>query len=91
MATPLNGPYKPYISMGEYTEITVGKNRGSYENPLVGVYIETAYEGGFKTLRVDAPTMDVKYNDGLSDEEQVVWLSFIGRRRTPVINISDGM
>lgn len=90
IAPALNGPYKPYISMGEDTEITVGKNRGSYDNPLVEVHIETACEGGFKTLRVDVPTMDVVYNDGFSDDEQAAWLSFIGKRRIPILDISDG-
>lgn len=83
IAPSLNGPYKPYISMGEDTEITVGKNRGSFEAPLVEVYIEVAYDDGFKTLRIDVPTMDVVYNDGFSDEEQIEWLSFIGKRRIP--------
>lgn len=65
----MNGPYYPAISLTDGTEICVSKNQGTDDFPLLDVRVETPCTNGFKTLRISAPFLEVKYNDGYTDEE----------------------
>ena len=86
----LRGPYKPYITLDECTEITISKNHAIDKNSLIDVdidvYIERACTDGFKVLRLNIPTMRVEFIDGMSDEEVLFFRKFISKRCSDIVD-----
>lgn len=87
----LNGPYYPFIGVGNTTEITVSHNLGTKENPVNEVLIEEAFEGGFKTLRFTIPYMDIVYSEYMSHDEIVKHMKFIQHKLNDVIEFAEEM
>lgn len=77
---PIRGPYRPYASLPEEVEITVSKNYAiRFGDVDIDVYIEAPSVDGFKTLRINLPTMNVEYVSGMSDEEVLQYKKYITR------------
>lgn len=76
----IRGPYRPYASLPEDVEITVSKNHATDLYDIdIDVYIEAPTVDGFKTLRVNLPTMNIEYASGMSSKDILYYKEYITR------------
>lgn len=85
-----HGPYFPFMSMNEETEITVSGNYGTYDDPEYEVYIERpTEEGDFATLIVEMPLMTVKFRKKMEDSEVIDLMRLIGCNRNNLLECGE--
>ena len=86
----LNGPYKPYLTLADDTELTVGPLRGDKDFPTFEVYIERPASDDFDTLRIDLPYLEVIYSKGFSDKEISEYKKFLCKNQDAIYHIASG-
>lgn len=83
----LRGPYRPYATLPGETEVVISRNYATDETGDVDidVYIESPCDTGFKTIRINIPSLRVEYVDGMSEDEITYYRKFVCRRCSDIV------
>lgn len=81
-STGLRGPYRPYATLRGGVEVVVSENKATMcgtDDFDVDVLIEAPTKDGFKSIRINIPTMRIEAVDGMSEEEISVYRLFVAK------------
>lgn len=87
---PKHGPYTPWLSLNDGTEVVIGKLRNPEAlYPLFEVHIERPGFMDFNTLRIDMPFYDILVCDGFSEEEVAYWLKYLSIHQSKLFDVAE--
>ena len=83
----LRGPYKPYATLPGDTEIVVSQNyaKDEMDDVDIDVYIESPCDSGFKTIRINIPSLKVEYVDKMSEHEISYYRKYVCKRCSDIV------
>lgn len=78
----LRGPYRPYATLIGDTEVVVSQNKATMQGTDdldIDVLIEEPTDSGFKSMRINIPSMRVESVRGMSAEDVSKYQLFVCR------------
>ena len=78
----VRGPYKPYATLAGGVEVVVSDNKASMQgldDLDIDVLVEVPTEDGFKSVRINIPSMRIEAVEGMSNEEVSTYRRFVAQ------------